>query len=255
MFNTTFLFTDIYNIFNLFLILFTISFIIFYLDGFKLSSFKFIKIFQLLSFFILPFIFVLYLVDTLDTICSVKENVGLYGHISIDKEGAKYIGQGMNTIGSQVGLGATMAGVSTAVAKGIAKSSMPPVQKIGAIIGGAVIGGFSHSIITGINRNAIYLENASSYNKSNNIGSNISKLIDDSLSSPLQTLLFDIEGLNITCLSLVIILSIQIIFKFYLKDSVNLNLSSLLGSNLNNNLQIYINKIISLNKKMSVVYI
>jgi uncharacterized protein (DUF2062 family) len=35
----------------------------------------------------------------------------------------------MNTIGSNLGLWATMAAVSTAVAKGIAKSYVPPVQK------------------------------------------------------------------------------------------------------------------------------
>lgn len=67
-------------------------------------------------------------------------------------------------------------------------------------------------------------------------------------------MLFDIQGLNATCLSLIIILIIQIIFKFYLKDSIKLNLFNILGINLNNNLEYYLNKIIILNKKW-VIYI
>jgi hypothetical protein len=180
-----------------------------------------------------------------------KDNINLHGHVSLDKEGAKSISKGLSTIGTQLGLGATMAGVGTAVAKGVAKSSMPPLQKAGVIVGGAITAGFGHSIITTVNRKNVSKESVHSYIDNDSIN----KLVDDSTFSPLQTLLFDIEGLNITCLSLIIILSIQILFKFYLKDSINLNLSSLLGVNTNNKLEFYINKIIKLNKKMSHIYI
>ena len=82
------------------------------------------------------------------------------------------------------------------------------------------------------------------------------KFIDDTtLSSPLQNLLFDIQALNYICLSLVIILIIQILFKFNLKDNINLSLSYLLGININNKLEYYLNITIKLNKKMSFIYI
>ena len=52
-----------------------------------------------------------------------KNEINLHGHVSIDKDAAKALG---NTIGSQIGLGASIVGIGTAVSKGIAKSSMPP---------------------------------------------------------------------------------------------------------------------------------
>lgn len=85
---------------------------------------------------------------------------------------------------------------------------------------------------------------------------NISKFIGESASSsPLEILLSNLELINYICVYMLIILAIQIIFKFYLKNSINLNLSSVLGNKLNHNLELIINKIITLNKKMSTIYI
>jgi hypothetical protein len=56
-------------------------------------------------------------------------------------------------------------------------------------------------------------------------------------------------------LKLIILLIIQIIFKLYLRDNITLKFSSILGEQFNINLEYYINKIISLNKKMSTIYI
>jgi hypothetical protein len=187
----------------------------------------------------------------------VKDNsVDLHGHVSIDKnsaesigKGMNTIGQGLNTVGSSIGLGASMAGVATAISKGIAKSSIPPLQKAGIIIAGTVSAGFAHSIITTINRKHIS-NNINSYTYSN-----INKFIDDSSASSLQTLLFDIEGLNVICLSLIVLLTIQIIFKLHLKNNITLKFSSVLGENINSNIEYYINKIINLNSKMSTLYI
>jgi hypothetical protein len=86
--------------------------------------------------------------NTLDLVNNVKDdnNISLHGHgnVTIDKEGAKVISQGINTIGSQLGLGASIAGIGAAVANGIAKSSMPPLQKAGVIVGSALLTGFGH---------------------------------------------------------------------------------------------------------------
>lgn len=164
------------------------------------------------------------------------------------------IGQGLNAVGSQVGVSAAMAGTAVAVAKGIAKSGMPPVQKAGVIIGGAVFGGVVHAAISAYNRNAIKENTAIPY-KINYLSKGISKFMDDSSLSPLQTLLSGFHVLSITCLSLIIILSIHIIYKLYLKDNIKLNLTSILGIKFNNAIEYYINKMISLNKKMSVIYI
>lgn len=254
-------------------VLFIVSFIIFYLDNFRLSSSYTIRDIQIFSFigilFILIAITICDLSSYADTICCAndKGNIDLHGHVSLGKDAAAELAKGMHSIGSQLGLGATMVGVATAVGKGIAKSSMPPVQKAGVIIGGALTAGFGHSIITTINRHNITSKDScnsavnslssttSNSDSVNNISSNINKFIDDSSLSSLQTLLSNIEGLAITCLSLIIILCIQIIFKFYLKDSVTLNLSGVLGVKINKKAEYYLNKIIKLNKKMSNIYI
>jgi hypothetical protein len=211
------------------------------------------KLIQIFSFAVMLFLLILIMYNTYnlqDIICFAKDNtVDLHGHVNMDKDAGKYIGQGLNTVGSSIGLGASMAGIASAVSKGIAKSSMPPLQKAGIIMAGAISGGFAHSIITTINR-----KNISSVHD-NYIHSNINKFIDDSSSSSLQTLLFDIEGLNITCLSLIILLIIQIIFKLHLKDNITLKFSSIFSEKFNSSLEYYINNIISLNKKMSTIYI
>lgn len=186
------------------------------------------------------------------------KNLNLHTHVSLDKEAGKAIGQGLNTIGSQIGLGATIAGVSSAVAKGLVKSSLPPMQKAGVIISAGLIGGLSYSKITAINRNSISYENINNNSSTDcsNTNSNITKFMDDGMqSSPLQDLLLNLEATNYICISLIILLIIQIVFKFFIKNQVKLNLSNLFGVNINNKLQYYINKIISLNKKMSTLYI
>lgn len=72
--------------------------------------------------------------------------------------------------------------------------------------------------------------------------------MEDSL-SPLQTLLYCIQVLNACCITLIVLLTIQIIYKLLLKDSIKLNLTSMLGVKFNNALEYYINKRIRLNKK------
>ena len=72
-------------------------------------------------------------------------------------------------------------------------------------------------------------------------------------SSPLQDLLFNGEIMSYACLSMIYLLIIQIVFKLYFKDNINLNLSKFLGNNINNKIKFYFNKIIKLNKQMSSV--
>jgi hypothetical protein len=155
-----------------------------------------------------------------------KNNIDLHGHghISIDKEGAKALGQGLNTIGSQIGLGASIVGIGGAVGKCISKAPMPPLQKATVIIASGLITGLGHSAISTLNRYSV--SNVNELPKANsNIPSEVSKFIADSSNSPLETVLFDIEALSYVCLGLIYILIIQIAFKFYFKENIKLNLS------------------------------
>ena len=269
-----------YLIFNLFFILPVISFILFYLDNLKLSANDEIKYFQLFSFIGLLFVLIISIYNTInsmDFICYMGDKnkyVDLHGEYNMTKEAAENIGngmntvgkgintvgQGLNTVGSNLGLTGAIVGTGTAVASGLAKAPMPPVQKAGVIIGGALAGGLIHSSISLFNR-SMTKENIPTPTTNNtnflskDISSNISKFMDDSSLSPLQALIFNIDVLNAICISLIVILIIQIIYKLYLKDNIKLNLTSILGVKLNNTLEYYINKMITLNKKISIIYI
>ena len=248
--------------------LFTFSFVLFYLDEFKLSKNHFIKYVQIISFIGIP-LFLIYslyhVINMIDIISYVKDkdnninpDIDFNGTVSIGKDAVVELSKGMQTIGSQIGLGASIVGIGAAVGKGIAKSAMPPIQKAGIIVGSSLIAGLGHSIISNINRNKVLQDNipSKSITSSNSTNDVLNKLVDNiTPSSPLENLLFDIEALNYICVSLVIILIIQILFKFYLKDSISLNLSNLLGTNFNNKLEYYLNIVLKLNKKMSFIYI
>jgi hypothetical protein len=135
----------------------------------------------------------------------------------------------------------------------IIKTSLPPLQKAAVVFGGTILGGMAYSKITETGRNAEIAQNITTYSvPKTNSTSHISKLIDDSTISPLQNILSYIEITDYIMIYLLTVLIIQILFKLYFKDSVSLNLSSILGTKLNNALEYYINKIIILNKKMSV---
>ncbi len=183
-----------------------------------------------------------------------NKGVNLHGHVNVTADAAKELSKAITTVGSNWGLGASMVGIGTAVGKAIAKSGMPPVQKAGIIVGGSVISGVGHSMITKINRNSVMLESNSAITTSNS--NNISKFMDDTDSySPLEGILSDINILNITCISLLFILIIQLCFKLYFNTYVKVNLNNYIGIRNSTNLEYYLNKIILLNKKMSTVFI
>ncbi len=83
----------------------------------------------------------------------------------------------------------------------------------------------AHSKISTLNRSQVLSENNDKSTASNttytDINSKISKLKDDSESSPLQNLLFQLEALDLVCLSLMYLLITQIVFKFHFNKSVN----------------------------------
>jgi len=179
------------------------------------------------------------------------KDVNLHGHVSVDKDAGKAIGQGLQTIGSQIGLDATMVGIATAISKAVVKNGMPPLQKAGIIVGTSVIGGLAQSRISTMNRNTI---NSTSI-LNNETSSNVNKFLDDSLVSPLQDLLFNLEMMNYVYLSLIYILIIQLVFKLHFKDTINLNFLNMLSSNTKIKLEYFLNKIVKLNKQISVIWI
>jgi len=59
--------------------------------------------------------------------------------------------------------------------------------------------------------------------------------------------------MSYVCLGILYLLIIQLVFKLYFKENINLKLSKLLGNSTNIKIEFYLNKIIKLNKRMSVL--
>jgi hypothetical protein len=163
------------------------------------------------------------------------------------KEAATEISAGISKVGNQLGSGASIAGLAGAVGKTIAKSSIPPVQKTAIVVGSGLLGGLIHSGVSHINR-ASALESVTKNNNVSGIDVSNNKLIDDTMISPIEGLLFSIQGINAICFTFTLILVIQLFIRFHVKENININI---LGVTLNK----YLNKLIVLNKKVSVVYI
>jgi hypothetical protein len=237
-----------------------------YLDDFKLSNVKLLKFIQIFSLIFISF-YIIYCIYNLPLIWNViicindNNDINLHSYITVDKNAGKEIGRGLNTIGTNIGLGASIAGLGMAVSKCLVKTSMPPFQKAAVVVAGGVLGAATHSAFSNINRARVLDEqnsiSSNSTSISSNITINITKLIDDNIvSSPLENLLLNIEIISSICLSLLIILTIQIIMKFYISKNFKLNMSNIFGISINKKkIEYYINKIIILNKNMSNIYI
>lgn len=170
-------------------------------------------------------------------------------------------------LGRNIGIAGTVAGVSGAVGKAIAKSSLPAFQKAGIVVGAGIAGGAIHIVTSVLNR-ALNTPStppattstppAPTPSTTSNLQDGVNKLMDGSWSgySDLKLLILSIDTLTCVCLSLILILFIMILFKFYLDEyKVKFYLSSLIGDKLNNNLNYYLIKLIQLNKNTSTVYI
>ena len=93
---------------NIYTSIFTFSLVLFYLDNLRLSNTNLIRYIQIFSFISLPFIVFILAYNhilSLDILNCAKDNdnnvnLHAHGHVSIDKEASKAIGQGLSTIGS-----------------------------------------------------------------------------------------------------------------------------------------------------------
>lgn len=235
--------------------LFTGSLVLLYLDDFKFSNSKLLKFIQIFSIFFIPMLYIIYTINhinlDINIVNNIKEekDINLHGHISLDEKAAKVIGSSIKTVGSNIGLGASITGVAMAGSKAIAKASVPPLQKIAMVGAAGAFGAVTHMVVSTANRARAINESDS---KPNELNDNVNKFINDNVSDPLLDMLQNIEITSSICVSLIIILAIQLIIRS-MSEKVNIVLFK--NTNLNKNINYYINKIIALNKKMNVIYI
>jgi hypothetical protein len=211
---------------------------IFCLDGFKFSSNKKMKYSQILVF-LFPLFYFIYVLFSIyfgnyilldgDIICNVissdstdikSSDITLKGKIVLDKGAGTEIAKGITSLGSNVGLAGCVGALAGSVAKGVAKSSLPPFQKVGLIMGGGIAGAALHVGGSAINAQAQIARNAN-YGNTDKVASSkdINHFFDSGNdSSPLEILLQSIYILNSVSVLFIFIFSIQLLFKLYVKD-------------------------------------
>ena len=242
-----------------------LNFTLFYLDGFKLSRNKYIRTLQILTPIWLLFVIVIFIYLNIftfnDGLLFIDEDkttsstVNIGANIEMNKDAAEAIGR-------NIGIAGTVAGVSGAVGKAIAKSSLPPLQKAGMVVGAGVAGGAVHIGTSAINR-ALNTPSTTSPPTTtppttSNLPDGVNKLLPDPGDgySDLMLLILCIDTLTCVCLGFILILFMMILFKFYLnEEKVKLSFSGIIGDKMNKNLNYYLVKLIQLNKKTSTVYI
>jgi hypothetical protein len=185
--------------------------------------------------------------------------------LDIGKEAVTEISKGVSSLGSQIGLGATIAGLATAVSKSIASSSLPPIQKAAIVIVGGVAGGAIHTAASAM-KNSYSTFSCNTDNKSEIIDEVLSKNLEDSINnfintnstdnSPIIDILSSINILSHVCFTLVIFLLVLILFKFFFNEkNILLNFSNFIGNTLNDKLNNYLIKYIRLYKITNNIYI
>jgi hypothetical protein len=91
------------------------------------------------------------------------------------------VAKGISSLGSNVGLAASIGAVAGSVTKGIAKSSLPPVQKAGLAIAGGLAGAVLHVGASAINAQthaAAQLKSTNNTNTSSDIPQSITTTSD-----------------------------------------------------------------------------
>ena len=247
--------------------IFFLNFTLFYLDDFKLSQNKYIRTSQIITPISLLLVMVIlfylnFLTLNVGPLLSAghylaaenttNNTVSIGGSVEMNRYAAELIGR-------NIGIAGTVAGVSGAVGKAIYKSSLPPLQKAGIVVGAAIAGGAIHVVTSVINR----VVNTPSYTATppsttppttSGLGDGVNVADSgDGGSSDLMLLLLSIDTLISVSLGLIFIFFIMILFKFYLnkyimrlfkfylnKYKVKLNLSSLIGDKMNNYLNNYL---------------
>lgn len=248
------------------------------LDGFKFSKNKNIQYLQIVLFSI--FIFYLFYWFYQNSLVLPKLNINpedlknqtdivLKGKVVLDKQAAAEVAEGISSLGSNVGFAATVGALAGSISKGVAKTSLPPIQKAGIIMAGGLAGAVLHVGGSAINtqthaaarlkQHTNNPENLSNINTTSDLLKNaeIKKFMGSSIdsNSPLEILLWCINTLSKISLILIVIIIIQILFRYFFTDQSELKFLDNLFPNTSNKIKSSVNKLITLNKSVNSIYL
>jgi hypothetical protein len=189
-----------------------------------------------------------------------KDTVTLKGKVVLDKEAGTEIAKGMSTLGSNIGLGACVGAMAGGVSKMLASSSIPPLQKVGLLAAGGLMGAALHAGASAINAQSHKINSTSINNTENTslkeLSKDINKFLDSNYDiSPLEVLLSSLYVLNMVSVWLLIIILAQLFFKYYVISEPELNVIDRIFPSYSNRIKSYIYKLIKVHKSMSNIYI
>lgn len=156
-------------------------------------------------------------------------------------------------MGNNIGLDASIGGVAAGVAKTIAKSVIPPVQKAALVSAAAAAGAAIHVGASAINAQTQSWKNLTKNSTNDDVSQlpkDINKFIGfGSEHTPIEMLLGSINILHTICIFLIILLIVQVSFKFFMVEEPNIKLLDKILPSYSNKIKLYIYKLIKLNKK------
>lgn len=190
-------------------------------------------------------------------------NITVSGNVTLSKESAAELGKGAADAASNVGLGASIGGMSAAMVQILKHSALPIGVKAGGVIGAGVAGAAIHVAATNINRSI-----ARSISNNNNYSPSTTKSHDfpidfiapsvneEFIHSSLQDLLLSLITLNTISLWMCLLVIISLIYKFILPSKLTLGwLNNILPEYYILKIKTVLTRVIDLHKKTNVIYI
>ncbi|PVZ96498.1 hypothetical protein BB558_007612 [Smittium angustum] len=89
-----------------------------------------------------------YSIDNIIKLGPDDKNITLKAKVILNEETGTVIAQGVSNLGTNVGLGVCVSGLSASAAKVLGKSSIPPFQKLGLVVMSGALGGAIHTATT-----------------------------------------------------------------------------------------------------------
>lgn len=208
-----------------------------------------------------------------------KTDIVLKGKVVLDRKAAAEVAEGISSLVApltNVGFAATVGALAGSVTKGVAKTSS--IQKAGVILkimAGGLVGAVLHvggSAINAQTHAAARLkqpsnntENLSNINTTSDLLKNpeIKKFMGSGLefNTPLEILLWCINTLSKISLILIVIIIVQITFRYFITDQSKLNFidnfMALVGAapSTSNKIKSSVIKLINLNKSVNLIYL
>nr|YP_010697868.1 hypothetical protein P1Q19_mgp04 [Fuscoporia viticola]WCF76829.1 hypothetical protein [Fuscoporia viticola] len=197
---------------------------------------------------------------------SASGNVSITGNIILSKESATELAKGAASAASNVGLGASISGMSVAMVQVLKNSALPISVKAGGVIGAGAAGAAIHVAATTANKVIGQSINNNSSSSSSTtetpdfpVDFMAPSVNEEFIHSSFQDMLLSLITLNTVSLWMSLLVIISLVYKFIVPSDLKLEwllkLNKILPEHFVIRIKTILIRIIDLNKKTNVIYI